>query len=214
ARQMNGADAGGAKGDTGKLANQLDEVRDARERLSRLEKQIRDAVQSAQQGRSGRGGSPAPQPNAGQQGQNGADGRQAQKGAQADGQGGGGGDLARLQQEYNKELQRTRELMDRVQRGTPDSGGRMATPEEHEWSRSAPGTEAFKQDYAAWQTLASEVGKALEKAEASVAGRLSSAAARDRLRAGGSERVPEAYKQRVSKYFESIATKKKPGDVR
>jgi hypothetical protein len=90
----------------------------------------------------------------------------------------------------------------------------MATPEEHEWSRSAPGTEAFKQDYAAWQTLASEVGKALEKAEASVAGRLSSAAARDRLRAGGSERVPDAYKQRVSKYFESIATKKKPGDVR
>ena len=215
ARQMNGADAGGAKGDTAKLANQLDEVRDARERLSRLEKQIRDAEQSAQQqGRSGREGSQGPQPNAGQQGQNGADGRQAQKGAQADGQGGGGGDLARLQQEYNKELQRTRELMDRVQRGTPDSGGRMATPEEHEWSRSAPGTEAFKQDYAAWQTLASEVGKALEKAEASVAGRLSSAAARDRLRAGGSERVPDAYKQRVSKYFESIATKKKPGDVR
>ena len=38
--------------------------------------------------------------------------------------------------------------------------------------------------------------------------------AKDRLRAGGSERVPDAYKQRVSKYFESIATKKKPGDVR
>ena len=37
---------------------------------------------------------------------------------------------------------------------------------------------------------------------------------KDRLRAGGSERVPDGYAQRVSKYFESIATKKKPGDIR
>jgi hypothetical protein len=98
--------------------------------------------------------------------------------------------------------------MERLQRGTPDSGGRMGTPEEHEWSRSAPGTEAFKQDYAAWQSLAANVTKALERAEASVAGRLNSAVARDRLRAGGSDRVPDAYRGRVSKYFESIAIKK------
>jgi hypothetical protein len=99
--------------------------------------------------------------------------------------------------------------MDRVQRGTPESGGRMATPEQHEWSRSAPGTEAFKQDYAAWQSLASDVTKVLERAETSVAGRLSTAVAKDRLRAGGSERVPDAYRDRVSRYFESIAIKKK-----
>jgi hypothetical protein len=99
--------------------------------------------------------------------------------------------------------------MDRVQRGTPESGGKMSTPEEHEWSRSAPGTEAFKQDYAAWQSLAADVAKALEGTEAAVAGRLSTALAKDRLRAGGSERVPEGYRRRVSKYFESIATVKK-----
>jgi hypothetical protein len=115
--------------------------------------------------------------------------------------------VARLQQEYNKELQRTRDLMDRLQRGTPDSGGRMTTPEEHEWSRSAPGTEAFKQDYTAWQSLSGDVARALERAEASVAGRLSNALAKDRLRAGGSERIPDAYRKRVSKYFESIATR-------
>jgi hypothetical protein len=114
-----------------------------------------------------------------------------------------------LQQEYNKELQRTRDVMDRAQRGTPESGTRMTTPEEHEWSRSAPGTEAFKQDYAAWQALAADVAKALERAEGSVAGRLSTTLAKDRLRAGGSERVPDAYRGRVSKYFESIATIKK-----
>src|SRR5262245_33264060 len=204
ARQMNGADAGGAKGDTQKLADDLDQVREARDRLARLDKQIRDAEKAAEQ----QAGRPGQQP--GRAGQT-PEGQQGQRGSQGDGR--GGADLARLQQEYSKELQRTRDLMNRLQ-GTPDSGGRMSTPEEHEWSRSAPGTEAFKQDYAAWQTLAADVTKALEKTEASVAGRLSNAMAKDRLRAGGSERVPDAYKDRVSKYFESIATKKKPGDIR
>jgi hypothetical protein len=192
ARKINGADAGGAKGDTGQIADQLDQLREARERLARLEKQIRDLAQP------GRGETP------GRAGQRGPEGTQGQRGSQGDGQ--GGGDLARLQQDYNKELQRTRELMERAQRGTPESGGRMTTPEEHEWSRSAPGTEAFKQDYAAWQSLAGDVAKALERTEAAVAGRLSSAIAKDRLRAGGSERVPDTYRGRVSRYFESIAT--------
>ncbi len=200
ARKMNGIDAGGAKGDTQKLAGQLDEVRDARERLARLERQIADAKQATEKG--GRGRENAQQP--GRSGDAGAQGQQGQRGSQGDGR---GGDLQQLQQAYNQALQHTRELMDRVQRGTPDSGGRMTTPEQHEWSRAAPGTEAFKQDYAAWQSLAADVAKALERAEASVASRLSTAAAKDRLRAGGSERVPDAYRQRVSTYFESIATR-------
>jgi hypothetical protein len=199
ARKMNGADAGGAKGDTAKLADQLDELRDARERLARLEKQIADATQSAEA--KGRSGTPQP----GRAGQDGSQGKQGSRGFQGDGQ---GGDLARLQQEYNRELQRTREVMDRAQRGTPDSSRNMSTPEQHEWSRSAPGTEAFKQDYANWQSLAAGVAKALERAEGAAAGRLSSALAKDRLRAGGSERVPDAYRTRVSRYFESLAIKK------
>jgi hypothetical protein len=199
ARQIGGADAGGAQGqETQQLAGQLDEVRDARERLARLEKQIAER----QPGRAGQNGR---QP--GRAGTDGREGRRGERGATGEGQ--GSGDLPRLQQEYNKELQRTRELMNRVQRGIPESGGRMATPEAHEWSRSAPGTEAFKQDYANWQSLAGDVAKALERVEAAVAARLSSAAAKDRLRAGGSERVPDAYKGRVSKYFESIATTRK-----
>jgi hypothetical protein len=208
ARKLNGADAGGAKGDTQQLAGQLDEVRDARERLARLERQLADATRAAG-GARGRGDNPS-QP--GRAGQSGPEGRQGERGSGGDGS--GGADLQRLQQAYNRELQRTRELMDRVQRGTPESGGRMGTPEQHEWSRSAPGTEAFKQDYAAWQSLAAEVTRALERAESSVASRLAGAIAKDRLRAGGSERVPDAYRQRVSKYFEAIATKKNPGDVR
>ena len=213
ARKLNGADAGGAKGDTQQLAGQLDELRDARERLARLERRIADAKQAAESGRgrdnaqtpgrAGQTGEPGQRASQGQQGQQGQQGRSGSRGE------GSGGDLQQLQQQYNQELQRTRELMDRVQRGTPQSGDRMSTPEQHEWSRSAPGTEAFKQDYAAWQSLASDVTKALERAETGVAGRLSTATAKDRLRAGGSERVPDAYRDRVSKYFESIAIKKK-----
>jgi hypothetical protein len=201
ARKLNGADAGGAKGETQQLTGQLDELRDARERLARLERQIAEAKQAAESGRGRDGAQP------GRAGENGRP--QGQRGLGGSLGEGRGADLQRLQQQYNQELQRTRELMDRVQRGTPEAGGRMATPEQHEWSRSAPGTEAFKQDYAAWQSLATDVAKALERAETSVAGRLSSAVAKDRLRAGGSERVPDAYRDRVSHYFESIATRKK-----
>ena len=208
ARKINGADAGGAKGDTQQLADQLDEVRDARERLARLEKQIADAKQAAE-GRAA--AATAPQP--GRAG-TGRPGGAARGSAARSGDGQGGGDLQRLQQEYNRELQRTRELMDRVA-ARHARVGRAAwrRPKQHEWSRSAPGTEAFKQDYAAWQSLAGDVAKALERAEAAVAGRLSSALAKDRLRAGGSERVPDAYRQRVSKYFESIATQARSREV-
>jgi hypothetical protein len=51
ARKLNGADAGGAKGETQQLAGQLDDLRDARERLARLERQIADAKQAAESGR-------------------------------------------------------------------------------------------------------------------------------------------------------------------
>jgi hypothetical protein len=53
--------------------------------------------------------------------------------------------------------------------------------------------------------------RALERAESSTAVRLSAALTRDRLRAGGSERVPDAYNRQVSRYFEAIAVKQGPG---
>ncbi len=102
-------------------------------------------------------------------------------------------------------MQQSKELLDRLQRGTPDSGRNMSTPEEHEWSRSAPGTEALKQDYAKWQALGKDVTQALERYEGSAASRLSRALTADRLRAGGSDRVPDAYQKRIAKYFESLA---------
>ena len=196
ARRMNGADSAGAKGETERLANDLDQVRDARDRLTRLERQMKDASdaqRNAQPGRAGRTG---------------ADGRQGQNGSQ--GGGNGSGDLDRLRQEYARELQRTRDLMNGLQRGTPDSGRNLSTPEQHEWSRSAPGTEAWKQDYSKWDALGKDVKQALERYESSAAERLSRALIADRLRAGGSDRVPEAYESRIAKYFELLAKKDRP----
>jgi hypothetical protein len=126
-------------------------------------------------------------------------------------QGARGAQVAELQRQLDDELRRTRDLLGRVQQTTHDPSGNWASPEEHEWSGSAPGTEAFKQDYAAWQSLAAGVSQALERAESSSAGRLSAALARDRLRAGGSERVPDAYRRQVSRYFEAIAVKQGTG---
>jgi hypothetical protein len=190
ARRINGADAGGAKGDSQRLADQLDQARDARERLARLEKQITDKQREAAQ------------TSAAQPGRSGPQGRQGQNGSQGDGE---AGEVNRLKQEYARELQRTRELVNRLQNGTPDSGRNLSTPEQHEWSRSAPGTEAWKQDYAGWDSLSKDVKQALERYESATAERLSRARTADRLRAGGSDRVPDAYQKRIAKYFESIA---------
>ncbi|HEY2435441.1 MAG TPA: DUF4175 family protein [Vicinamibacterales bacterium] len=181
ARRLGAAGADGAGGEaqgaTAQTAADLDELRDARDRIARLERQMRDLQHEGGQ-RSG-----------------GSDRR------------GGAGDAGvnDLQRRLDQELSRTRDLLDRLPRADAQSGGRGATPEAHEWSHSAPGTEAFKQDYGRWQSLTAEAGRALERAERTTSARLSSSLARDRLAAGGSERVPDAYRRQVSRYFEAIA---------
>ena len=208
ARKLGSGDAGGARGaakaDTQQLATNLDEVRDARDRVARLERDLREAQRAAGNSAPGTENGKA----SGGAAKTGADGRTGSRGPQG-GQGGQASDVARLQQQLDDEVQRTRDLLGRVQGGSPESGS-GATPEQHEWSRSAPGREASKQDYGTWQSLAADVARALERAESSAASRLSAALARDRLRGGGSERVPDAYRRQVSRYFESIAVKKRP----
>ena len=131
-----------------------------------------------------------------------ADAKQAKQG----GGSGPGGEAQRLREQYTRELQRSRESLGRMQAEQRDGG---ATPEQHEWSRSAPGNEAFKQDFKSWESLRKDVDLALERYEAGLSARLSKKAADDRLSGGGSERVPDAYRPLVSKYFESLARDKK-----
>ena len=75
---------------------------------------------------------------------------------------------------------------------------------------SAPGTEAFKQDFAKWEDLRRQATQALEQAEASLSKKLQAKQAKDRLAAGTDDNPPPEYKKQVDSYFKAIAGKKKP----
>jgi hypothetical protein len=188
---------GGSDAGARKLTDQLDRTRDMRERLNRLEQQVREA--EAQQRAGGQRGGRQPQADGGQ------GGRQPQPSGRGSGGGGGTGEqLQQAREEYARELQRARESLGRMQEQQRGGGG--ATPEQHEFSRSAPGNEAFKQDFSRWETLRKDVDLALERYEAAVSDRLSRKGTEDRLNAGGSDRVPDKYRNLIAKYFQSLAT--------
>ena len=190
---------GGGPEDGRKLAEQLDRTREMRDRLNSLEQQLRAAEAQAGRGRGGNGQ------------RDGSAGRGSGRGGEQPGEGGGsrgsGGEaVQRLRDEYGRELQRSREALGRMR--AEQRGGGGSTPEEHEFSRSAPGNEAFKQDFSNWESLRKDVDLALEQFEAAASARLTPKNA-DRLSAGGSERIPDAYRPMVSRYFEAIAKAKK-----
>src|SRR5204862_3408590 len=126
------------------------------------------------------------------------------------GAGGGGGDLAALQQEYTRELQQAKELIDRLRREDQQfaQGGPGITFEGQGMVLSAPGTEAFKQDFSKWEALKKQVTEALERAETSLSKKLQTREARDRLAAGADDKAPADYQQQVDSYFKALATKK------
>ena len=176
------------------VSGELEQTRAIRDRLQRAEQQLRDAEARARDASSA-GGS-----------RTGESQRAGGKGQSATGSS-GNGEVQRLRDEYQRELQRAEEALRRLQGGsTGDMGG--ATPEQHEFSRSAPGTQAFKQDRSDWESLRRNLDSALEKYEASISDRLSRTESKDRFNAGGSDRVPDAYGQLISRYFESLAKKK------
>lgn len=116
--------------------------------------------------------------------------------------------LQRARDAYARELQRTRAELGRL--GNSRARGLDgATPEQHEYSRSAPGNEAFKQDFSSWEALRREIDLAVEQYEAAVAAQLARKIAEDRLTTGGSDRVPERYRSGVARYFESLARGKR-----
>ncbi|MBI4266147.1 MAG: hypothetical protein HY657_17365 [Acidobacteria bacterium] len=98
-----------------------------------------------------------------------------------------------------------RELLDELQR---EDGLEIESPVADGFNpgRSAPGTEAWKQDFAAWDVLKVQVAAALECAERSAAARLRDQPSTDRLHAGATQRVPEQYRRLVEQYFRALAS--------
>ncbi len=71
---------------------------------------------------------------------------------------------------------------------------------------SAPGTEAFKQDFSRWSELARQATQALDRASSSLSQALEARQSRDRLASGVDDRAPAGYKQQVDNYFKALAT--------
>ena len=72
--------------------------------------------------------------------------------------------------------------------------------------RSAPGTEAWKQDFQKWDELKVQLSAALERVERTTADRLRGQQSRDRLNAGTTQTVPESYRRLVEKYYRALAS--------
>jgi hypothetical protein len=87
-------------------------------------------------------------------------------------------------------------------------GGGFTFEEATKQSVTAPGTEAFKQDFAKWDDLRRQATQALDNIEASIAKKLQAKQAKDRLAAGTAEKAPPQYSQQVDSYFKAIAKKK------
>jgi hypothetical protein len=189
---------GGTSADARSLSQQLDASRAIRDRLDSLQQQIREAEAREQQ--AGRSGGRSP----------GASGSPSPSGSPGGGSGSGTGSrsLQQLRDEYGRELAKAQALLARMSRGDPRSGLDGATPEEQVFSGSAPGNEAFKQDFTNWESLRQGVDSALERYESSVSRRLARKLAEDRLSAGGSQRGPDAYERLIARYYESLARTK------
>ena len=177
------------------LARQLDETRGIRARLDSLERRIRDVESRDARARQGRGAAP-----------------NARGSAASDASGaskeGTSKELQQLRDEYAKEAQRARETLSRLDRNQPGPLPGGISPEQHEWSPTDQGTEAFKQDFSNWESLKQNVESALDRYDASIISRATRKALDDRLSAGGSERVPDAYRALIARYYESLAKKK------
>ena len=158
-------------------------------------------------------GQMARQPSAGGQQGSSAQKSPGQTGRAGEGQqGGGGGRGAELAKQAQESQRQARELINQLSREDQSftQGGAGITFEGRGMTMSAPGTEAFKQDFARWDEMKRQLTAALENAESSISKKLQAKQARDRLAAGADDKAPPEYRTQVDSYFKSIAGKKKP----
>jgi hypothetical protein len=171
--------AGGQNADSERLTEELSRIRELREELAQLDRQLaglREQVEG--RGGSGRGRGEPPGP--------GARGGGVQNG------------------DTQEAWQNARELLGEMQREN-----RLETlareTDGFNPGRSAPGTEAWKQDFAKWDELKVQMAAALERAERTAADTLREQQANDRLNAGASQAVPEIYRRLVEEYYRALA---------
>lgn len=202
ADRVGGSAGAGGDREGQQISDDLSETRGLRERLNDLQRQIEQARRQAEQAAGARGDGEGRGQNDGR-----SDGRRPGQ-AESDRQGdreAGQRRLAELQRQYLDELRQAGAIGERLGESSPGTGRAMSTPVDQQMVSSAPGTEAFKQDFSKWESLHKEIALGLEKVEAALSQRAVERAARDRLRAGELARVPDAYKGTVDRYYRALA---------
>jgi hypothetical protein len=186
--------SGAQDADTRRLSEKLAKTERLKEDLDRLGQALESASRAGRAGGEA-GGKKA----AGERGQTG-EGRQ----------GAGGTDLSRLEEESLRQLKEVQSLVSELQREDPSlsRNGVGFTLEGQGLVLSAPGTEAFKQDFAKWDALRRQAGVALEQAQSSLSKRLQTQTSKDRLPAGVADVAPPSYQNQVEQYFKALATNK------
>lgn len=111
-----------------------------------------------------------------------------------------GGPTTREQVE--RELAQAEGMLRELGGESPQGGDGHTTPEAHEYSTSAPGQEAYKQDYARWEQLKRDIEHAIEARDLAIARGLAARDAEDGVAAGSVPNVPGAYREKVARYFE------------
>jgi uncharacterized membrane protein len=166
--------------DSRKLADQLSRAQELRDRLDDLTRQLGELDRQSTSSPSGRQGT--------------------------------GPGVDQLRAEVQRELERVRELIRETDRdqGRQARGGAGITFAGQGMTLSAPGTEAFKQDFAKWQELKRQAAAALEQVESTLAKKLQEQDAKERLASGADDRAPARYQEQVESYFKALATRKKP----
>ena len=211
AAQLHRADGQDEAG--GRVAAQLEAARELRQRLDELQKQLDheqgqqtppaaaqsgspDAASSAQDARAG-GVEP------GSDAQESENGRSSSERA---GAGSVGGEvLAGLRREFLGRLEEHRELLETLRQHSQELDQDLEQWARYSQTVSAPGAEAFKQDFANWDSLRQNLENALHQFEAERSRELAASETRDRLSAGPEEPLPERYRRLVDRYYRSLA---------
>jgi hypothetical protein len=206
-------------GDSQKLSEQRARAQELRERLNDTSRALEKMAQAGA-GKAGPAGKVGEAGRPGQAGPSGSSGRKSpgDTGKAGEGQAGGGGgtgtDLETLRDQYQRQLQETKDLADQMRREDPSfargGGGGFTFDAPSSVGLSAPGTEAFKQDFAKWEEMRRQATQLLDIVEASLSKKLQAKQAHDRLAAGADDKAPPGYQKQVDDYFKAIASKKKP----
>jgi hypothetical protein len=196
-----GAASGTQDAASRRFSDQLARTQEFRDRMGDLDRTIQQLQREAQQTSPGQPGQ--------QTQQNAQSPSQQQSSGSTGSPGASGTRLEQLQREVNDQMRDVARMAESIQRDNPDMPQR--NPDADWWrSFSAPGTEAFKQDFSRWESLKNNLLVALEDVETRLSGELRTRENGQRLTAGGHDSVNEAYRPLVEKYYRSLAAPRKP----